>query len=81
MQRRTPRNRNAAQLTAPSAMKRVGGGYVMREAPNVSVEPVRPRMTQVGILKKKKEELSRSLADKTAQLDSAMAKIHQLEIE
>ena len=62
-------------------MKRVGGGYVMREAPNVPVEPVRPRMTQVGALKKKNEELSHLLAEKSAELDSALAKIRQLEIE
>ena len=37
MQRRTPRNRNAARRTAPSAMKRVGGGYVMREPLNVDL--------------------------------------------
>ena len=81
MQRTTPRNRNATRQTAPSAMKRVGGGYVMREAPSVPIEPVRPRMTEIDVLKRKNQALSHSLEEKTMQLETALAKIRQLETE
>ena len=61
-------------------MKRVGGGYVLREAPDVPIEPIRPRMTEIDILLRKNQALSLSLEDKTTQLESAVAKIRQMEI-
>ena len=53
----------------------------MREGPDFLIEPVRPRMTQIDVLKRKNEALSHSLEEKTTELETALAKIRQLEIE
>nr|CCA15035.1 conserved hypothetical protein [Albugo laibachii Nc14]CCA23158.1 conserved hypothetical protein [Albugo laibachii Nc14] len=74
MQRFTP---NTHMM--PSNMKRVGGGYVMRQSPPAAVQQPRPkRMSEVTLLKRKNAGLTLALDEANGKLDDAMERIGAL---